>query len=139
MRRPVLEKLEKWRHSGITAEPYGHFVIPFESMNAPLTVVASAGLGWEHVSVSLPGHRCPTWEMMDYVKRLFWEDSEVVMQLHINDERKVNTCSNCLHLWRPMTIDENEDEKERWQQAGEPIPSKWASYPPIPLPPKGLV
>lgn len=40
---------------------------------AKLTVIASAGEGWEHVSVSTPV-RCPTWDEMEFVKRMFFED-----------------------------------------------------------------
>lgn len=136
MKRPVSSEVEACRIRGVPHEPYGQFVIPYKSYE--LRAIASAGLGWEHVSVSR-GTGLPTWEMMDYVKRLFWHDHEVVMQLHINDGNKVNKCANCLHLWRPMTMDENEDEKERWRLDAEPVPSKWATYGPIPLPPKELV
>lgn len=52
-----------------------------------LLVIASSGdpaVPWEHVSVSVSGaRRCPTWEEMDAVKRLFWADDETVMQLHV--------------------------------------------------------
>jgi hypothetical protein len=43
----------------------GAFVTPFESFN--LRVIASDGMGWEHVSVSLP-HRCPHWREMRFIK-----------------------------------------------------------------------
>ena len=77
----------------------------------PLSVIASDGtrhdgdepdelLGWEHVSVSLP-HRCPTWAEMDYVKSLFWDDEDAVMQLHPPRSMWVNNYPTCLHLWRP--------------------------------------
>lgn len=58
-------------------------------------------MGWEHVSVSLPD-RCPTWEEMDWVRRQFWEDDEVVMQLHVAVSDHVNVHNHCLHLWRPL-------------------------------------
>lgn len=103
-----------------------------------LRVIASAGQGWDHVSVSLP-NRCPTWEEMDTVKNLFFKEDEVVMQLHVNGKAKVNLHPYCLHLWRPQTMDESLDNKERWKQSGEPVPSDWASYPPIPLPPLMIV
>lgn len=66
----------------------------------PLMVLASDGMGWEHVSVSLP-HRCPTWEEMCFVKSLFWDDETSVMQLHPPKSEWVNNHSYCLHLWRP--------------------------------------
>lgn len=137
MRRPLLPEVEKQRISGPAGEPYGQFVIS-GPVGFDLRCQASAGEGWEHVSVSLP-NRCPNWVEMDFVKRMFWRDDEVVMQLHISDDRKVDRCKTCLHLWRPMTIDENLDEKERWVKGGEIPPSDWAQYHPIPLPPRSMV
>jgi len=57
------------------------------------------GAPWEHVSVSLPD-RCPTWEEMDAVKRLFWDDSETVVQFHVARSEHINMHDYCLHLWR---------------------------------------
>lgn len=61
------------------------------------------GLGgevWEHVSVSLDD-RCPTWEEMDWIKRIFWRDDETVLQFHVPRSDHVNYHAYCLHLWRP--------------------------------------
>lgn len=55
--------------------------------------------GWEHVSVSLPT-RCPTWGEMCFVKSLFWEDTEIVVQFHPSKTQYVNIIETCLHLWR---------------------------------------
>jgi len=77
--------------------------------NLYLMCIASNGLGWEHVSVSVksdwacsrePG-RCPTWEEMDFVKGMFWGSEDVVMQLHPAESMYVNYHEHCLHLWRP--------------------------------------
>lgn len=80
--------------------PNGAFQIPGPDGRALLCVIASDGDGWEHVSVSLRA-RCPTWEEMDFVKRIFWRDDETVMQLHVPRDRHVNYHEHCLHLWRP--------------------------------------
>ena len=64
-----------------------------------LAVISSDEKGWDHVSVSHP-FRCPTWEEMDYVKSIFWDDSEIVSQYHVNDDRKVCNCKYCLHMWK---------------------------------------
>lgn len=58
--------------------------------------------GWEHVSVSVKDRRCPIWEEMCFVKKLFWEDEEEVMQLHPKASEYVNHHPYCLHLWRPI-------------------------------------
>ena len=69
-----------------------------------LQIIASSGsneVPWEHVSVSTQ-KRCPTWDEMDAVKRLFWDDEECVMQLHPPRSAWVNNHEHCLHLWRPL-------------------------------------
>lgn len=70
-----------------------------------LMILASPGdanedIPWEHVSVST-NHRCPTWREMCYVKDLFWDEEEAVMQLHPPRSTWVNNHPFCLRLWRP--------------------------------------
>ena len=64
-------------------------------------IVCSDGGDWEHVSVS---GKCitPDWEAMCVIKELFWEDDEVVMQLHPAKKDWVNVHNHCLHLWKPI-------------------------------------
>ena|SRR5436190_18619915 len=86
----------------------GSFMIPYSAADPgkreTLRVIASDGKGWEHVSVSLP-NRCPTWEQMDFIKDLFWEPHECVMQLHPPRSNWVNLHPYCLHLWRPIGVE----------------------------------
>lgn len=79
----------------------GAFVIANPKAAHPFNVIASEGLGWEHVSVSMPD-RCPTWAEMCYIKNLFWDPGDAVMQLHPPADDYVNNHEFCLHLWRPM-------------------------------------
>jgi len=84
----------------------GAFFIPnkcvHETMrDMPLRAIASDGLEWEHVSVSLP-YRTPSWEEMAYIKDLFWDTQDAVMQLHPPHSQYVNNHPHTLHLWRPM-------------------------------------
>lgn len=72
--------------------------------SAELRIIASNGMGWDHVSVSLPT-RCPTWEEMCYVKSLFFDEEECVMQLHPPRSQWINNHPYCLHLWRPQSQD----------------------------------
>lgn len=75
----------------------GAFEVPFNGKN--FHVIASNGGGWDHVSVSL-SNRTPTWEEMEYVKRLFFKKDEVAFQLHVAEEDHINTLNYCLHIWR---------------------------------------
>lgn len=64
-----------------------------------LRVIASIGGGWDHVSVSLPD-RTPTWEELEFVKRLLFKPDEVAVQFHVPADDHVNFHPYTLHLWR---------------------------------------
>lgn len=67
-----------------------------------LCVQASNGGGWEHVSVSLEGlRRCPNWDEMCFVKSIFWEAEDCVVQFHPPESQYVNN-AEVLHLWRKI-------------------------------------
>lgn len=87
-------------------DDYGAFLIP-GPFNNTLKVIASPGdadegIPWEHVSVSLQ-NRCPNWPEMCFIKGLFWDDEDAVMQLHPPKSDYVNNHEYCLHLWKPTT------------------------------------
>lgn len=70
-----------------------------------LVVIASDGMGWEHVSVSpVPQTRVPTWDEMCFVKNLFWDKEECVVQYHPPESEYVNFHPFVLHLWKPTGI-----------------------------------
>lgn len=71
-----------------------------EKENTQFMVIASDGMGWEHVSVSLGG-RTPTWEEMCFIKDLFWDEDDCVIQFHPPKSEYVNNHPYCLHLWKP--------------------------------------
>lgn len=86
-------------------DDFGAFRIP-GPQGEQLMIIASPGdadenVPWEHVSVSTR-HRCPTWREMCFVKDLFWDPEEAVMQLHPPRSTWINNHPHCLHLWRPM-------------------------------------
>jgi len=91
----------------------GAFVIPHASTSATLAVIAVSGeisradLGdawaWDHVSVSLK-NRCPNWIEMSFIKSLFWDDDETVMQLHVPAAEHRNLHPYTLHLWMPLLV-----------------------------------
>ncbi len=71
-------------------------------------VVASNGMGWEHVSVSPCNQKrktCPTWDEMCAIKDMFFEPEETVVQYHPAKSEYVNMHPYCLHLWRPIGVD----------------------------------
>ena len=87
----------------------------FKMGSEVIVVVVGRGRGWEHVSVSCRD-RTPTWAEMEKIKRLFFEEHEVCMQLHVAVKDHINVHPNVLHIWRPVS-----------------------KLKPIPLPPKDLV
>lgn len=64
-------------------------------------IVSENEMGWEHVSIELCARRLPTWEEMCFVKDLFWDDEETVIQMHPKKSQYVDI-AEALHLWRPV-------------------------------------
>lgn len=65
------------------------------------SIIVSNGAGWEHVSVSpMKKHIIPSWEDMCFIKSLFWNEDEAVIQIHPAKSDYVNNIPNCLYLWR---------------------------------------
>lgn len=77
----------------------GCFVIP--GIGSTLRVIASDGLGWDHLSVSTT-RRCPNWPEMKKIKELFFEDDEPAYQIFPAKKDYINCHPNCLHWWRPQ-------------------------------------
>tara|TARA_R100001086_G_scaffold250033_1_gene192781 strand:- start:3471 stop:3848 length:378 start_codon:yes stop_codon:yes gene_type:complete len=79
------------------------------SRRTHLNIIASNGEGWEHVSVVAYKVDAkeytaytPTWAQMCFVKNLFWEPEDVVIQYHPARKDYINNHEHCLHLWRPI-------------------------------------
>lgn len=85
----------------------GQFIISHPKIvNYFLYTQASDGGGWEHVSVSVgernkKQHRCPTWGEMCYIKNLFWDEEDCIIQFHPAKSEYVNVHEFVLYLWRP--------------------------------------
>jgi hypothetical protein len=82
----------------------GAFRIPSPRGKRELFIIASDGMKWEHASVHASQGQedyTPTWDEMCFIKDLFWDDEDVVMQLHPKKSQYVNNHPNTLHLWRP--------------------------------------
>ena len=96
----VPEKYRDPRWSSLTDGNNGVFQIPGRTTRDNLKIIASDGLGWDHLSISKK-YECPTWEEMCHVKLLFWDDPEDwAVQYHPPKSQYVNNHPNCLHLWR---------------------------------------
>lgn len=112
----IKEECERYRvMSGVfgTANSYtcGFFLLPSEAgggmggiaeyRSYEFKILAYDGTtdGWEHVSVSLP-NRCPNWQEMSYIKDLFWDEEDCVIQFHVPKSQHVNNHPYCLHLWK---------------------------------------
>jgi hypothetical protein len=106
MKSLLPDKIEDGRVAGNRAwGAYGKFIIQ-GPCGERLAILASGAdeddeqsEGWEHVSVSTR-RRCPNWQEMCFVKDLFWEPEECVMQLHPPKSQWINNHPYCLHLWR---------------------------------------
>jgi hypothetical protein len=99
------ERLEQYRivvghHRSNAGDPFGAFEMP-GPCGERLTIIATDGAGtdWEHVSVSTR-RRIPNWTEMAFVKKLFWDPEDCVVQFHPPESEYVNNYSVVLHLWR---------------------------------------
>ncbi|CAB4159272.1 hypothetical protein UFOVP703_79 [uncultured Caudovirales phage] len=100
---PEQYRVTKGRVATPAGALFGAFVVPMPTSKATVKayVIASNQMGWEHVSVSLDA-RAPTWAEMCFVKGLFWDDTDWVVQFHPAESDYVNDHPRCLHLWRPV-------------------------------------
>lgn len=97
-----LEELSQYRgcllHGGMRGDDGGCWIFPGE-----FKVIASWGMDWDHVSVSRDD-RCPTYEEMEKVRKLFFRPEETVMQLSVPRSQHINIHPYCLHWWRPQRL-----------------------------------
>lgn len=111
------DRLRNCQYRSDTGDDFGAFrhLMP---TGVVLAIIATSGDpstedgtgDWQHVSVhaqqpKLDGSvqaRLPTWEEMCYVKALFWEPGEAVVQYHPPQENYVNVHDHVLHLWKPI-------------------------------------
>lgn len=56
---------------------------------------------WEHLSVSFK-NKIPSWECMEEMKRLCFNDDEECFQMHPKVDNYVNNNEYTLHIWRPI-------------------------------------
>ena len=80
----------------------GAFIIPYKKRR--LNVIVSDGDGWDHVSVSLT-YRIPTWTEMCFVKNIFFDSEETVIQFHPKKSEYINNQPHVLHMWRKQGVD----------------------------------
>lgn len=108
-------RLEQYREKGHPANFQidsndGFFIIPhYKVAMHEIRCLVSSGCGWEHVSVTIApvnkaSTRCPTWEEMCFVKDMFWNKDEVVIQYHPAEKDYVSMHPYCLHLWKPIGV-----------------------------------
>lgn len=55
---------------------------------------------WEHLSVSFK-NKIPSWECMQEMKELCFEDDEECFQIHPKADNYINNDEYTLHIWRP--------------------------------------
>jgi hypothetical protein len=121
-----LAYLDKFRISGSGGDG-GAFRIPLPLNNVDrlngvlarhLMVIASNGLGWDHISVRAviqqrgqEMSRTPTWDEMCAMKRLFFHGHECAVQYHPPESDYVNLHPNVLHIWRPQNVELPQPDK----------------------------
>ena len=104
------------KREGAMDSPDGIYNIPHPYIREYLFhIIFSTGSGWEHLSVTLTKlvtreskrqlksiERCPTWIEMSFLKDMFWEVTECVVQFHPPMADHISNHPYCLHLWRSI-------------------------------------
>jgi len=112
MRKNFSDRVERARVvrtiTSTCGDDFGEFLLRTNE-GVSLHVIASPGLvelPWDHVSVTVyRGQRCPTWDEMCWVKSLFFDEEETVIEFHPPKSKYVNFHPYCLHLWRPIFVE----------------------------------
>lgn len=109
---PILEagRLQNSPFVSTPGEFDGAYSVAMPGQARRICIIASNGvsdnpaMSWQHVSVSFGSvsTKTPSWEIMCWVKDLFWDPEDPVMQLHPPRSRWINQHPGCLHLWRPL-------------------------------------
>lgn len=112
MRKIPLPELENYRiknQSSIENGNCGHFHIKKKPSNKTLFVISSDGYGWDHVSVHVLTKNdkiiLPTWDDMCFIKNIFFDPEETVVQFHPALSEYINVHSGVLHLWKNQKYD----------------------------------
>lgn len=96
-------------YASASGDDAGYFYIPHG--RTELGVMVSSGdeqIPWEHVSAKArdyKGERTPTWAEMCWLKDLFWDESECVVQYHPPKDDYVNNHPYVLHLWKATGVE----------------------------------
>jgi hypothetical protein len=111
------DKAKDENHPMLSTAEYGNngvFIFPMKSGEI-MRCIISDQKGWDHVSVSIEKPRkkkpkqvttrMPNWREMHQAKMIFWDDDEVVMQIHPAKEDHINLHPHVLHLWKPQRQD----------------------------------
>lgn len=92
------------RHPRVTrihdGEDGGAFLVK-RPVGRPLKVIASWGMGWDHVSVQ-HHEKTPTYQDMKMVKRIFFRSDEWAIEYHPPEEEYISVKDTVLHIWRPQ-------------------------------------
>ena len=115
MKKIFSQVVERSRLGRVDTEKYpgeqkGIFLI--RNNGKTLLVIICNSSGWDHVSLSLNVMRCPTWGEMCYIKDLFFDDNEIVVQFHPKKSDYIDYHPYTLHLWKS-------------QREGFPTPEPW--------------
>jgi len=94
-------------------EKNGRFIIPTTQPGVNYLVLASDGLDWDHVSVSIIDDdyegikRCPTHEEMADIKRKFFDAYETTTQYHPVASDYINNHPYVLHWFRHQRLEQD--------------------------------
>jgi len=116
-------KAERYRIGGEPNSDSGQFVVEDGPLKTALMVQASTSGGWDHVSVSC-ANRCPIWEEMEHVRKIFFKDDEWCLQYGVPGQANISYHAYTLHWWRPQC--EMVPRPPAWMVGPTPAVDEWA-------------
>lgn len=93
---------------------------------------------WEHISVTPKNQkRCPTWDEMCAIKKMFFEPEEECVEFHPKESEYVNHSEYCLHIWRPASgkINSPHDKIATLEERDTALEKLWKEFEDVPVDP----
>lgn len=102
-----IKSLEKYINNDIGKSNINKsFSVPLNDNKEAFVIASENFMGWDHVSAHIISvesgalNRTPNNEEMQFLRNLFFEDEEVVLEFHPAKKDYINNHSYVLHMWR---------------------------------------
>lgn len=127
-----MESLEKYANNTIGKSNISKsFLIPLNDNKKAFVIASEDFVGWDHVSAHIISvesgslNRTPNNEEMQFLRNIFFEDEDVVVEFHPAKKDYINNYSYALHMWKSTDNVFSFPKRVVWKS----IPSKVITLP----------